>query len=431
MRTLELRSELTSRQFADAILAQKRYTFIDFVNVFILSVFGMDGVWGIAPAQLTEFAQRYSIVLFWICSLGAFISVRGRVPWHLLTCRFAFVFLCWNILSVAWSSQPLSTTYSPALSAICVFCYYCYIMDRFTLSEFKTLLFQMYTALFILSFVQIARGHGREILSEGASADNIGAWKGVFRQKNDLGVNCGVAFGLCLGYLPKNLLEHIWRAFLMGLALVLAYKSGSRSGWAAIAVIIFLAFIVKQLRRLQPTSRLPALIAVFVFVIAVIALVYFNLDAILALMGRDRTLTGRASIWDWALMAAKRHPLIGYGIYGYWSTPLSWEVVVRAGWNVTSSHNSFLDVIITYGLIGLALYLPIPLSAIIFTFRAILNYSLETYEMYIYMIVVIIFMSFGSTFLTYTPGIAFVLVLYAVSNLEKVERSGFMTLDNP
>ena len=58
-----------------------------------------------------------------------------------------------------------------------------------------------------------------------------------------------------------------------------------------------------------------------------------------------------------------------------------------------------------------------------------MSYSLEVFEMFIYMLVATLVMSLAGGFLTYAPGIGYVLALYTISNLEKVERSGFMSLD--
>jgi O-antigen ligase len=421
----------TSAGRLDAILAKKAPTLSGAMNLFFLCLLSMNGLWNVVPGTYLQLTSHISVGIFWFCMVIAFFRIHGRIPWHLWTCRFAFIFLCWILLSMTWSIQPLSTTYSPAVSSICIFFYYCYVMDQFSPAEFKTMLFRMFTLMFAFSILMVIflPGHGKEILLIGTNPDNVGAWKGAFRQKNELGLNCAVAFGLCLGYSPKGHLERFWRAGLMVVTLFLSYKSQSRESWVAIALVIFLAAIIKPLRRYNQRSRLPTLVAVFFVVVIVAALVYLNLDAVLSLLGRDRTLTGRSGLWEWSLMDARRHPWIGYGLYGFWQTGLAYDVVVRAGWQVTSSHNSYLDVVISYGLIGLALYLPVPLMAVIFSFRAIMSYSLETFEMFIYMLAAVMVMSVAAAYLTYVVGIAYLLVLYTVSNLEKVERSGFMRLD--
>ena len=416
----------------DALLDQKRPTLVAAANIFLLCLLGMNGIWAIVPGTYLETASHISIAVFWACSLAAFLRIRGRVPWSLWTCRFAFIFLCWILLSISWSTQPLSTTYSPAISSICVFFYYCYIMDRFTPSEFKTLLFQMFTVMFIICVLMIIFMPYRGLENAavlGTNPDNAGDWKGVYRQKNELGLNCGIAFGLCIGYAPKNALERIWRDALTVLTVVLSYGSRSRESWIAIALVIFLSALIKPFRRFDPRSRFPAFVVVFFVLVVSVTLISLNLDVALHLIGRDRTFTGRSSIWEWSMMAAQRRPWFGYGIYGFWKTPLANDVIVRAGWQVTSSHNSYLDVVISYGIIGLLLYLPIPLFAVIYIFRAVMSYSLEIFEMFIYMLVAIIVISFAGGFLTYAIGIGYVLAIYTISNLEKVERSGFMRLD--
>jgi len=44
-------SNLTSREFADALPAKEQYTPSNAIGLFVISMFGMDKVWGIAPGH--------------------------------------------------------------------------------------------------------------------------------------------------------------------------------------------------------------------------------------------------------------------------------------------------------------------------------------------------------------------------------------------
>jgi len=101
---------------------------------------------------------------------------------------------------------------------------------------------------------------------------------------------------------------------------------------------------------------------------------------------------------------------------------------VRAGWDVTSAHNNYLDLLLCYGIVGFIVYMPIILASLLYMLRALLNYDLRNLQVLIYVMVVILVISFSQSIALMTPGIGFVLLIYGVSRLEQVERSGFMRL---
>jgi exopolysaccharide production protein ExoQ len=415
------------RRLTDELLTAP-LTVAEGICILTLCLFAMNGRFGLVPGRFLDAASHISIFAFWAVSIGAFLMNRGRIHWELWTCRLTALFLGWMLLSLTWGASPITTTYSPALSSLCVFLYYNYILDRFPPIEFRRLLMWTYSFLFIVSVFLIifVPWSGKETLLSDGNPDNVGAWIGVFRQKNELGLNCAIAYALCIGQAPRTSTERVWRALLLILTLGLAVGSSSREAWVAIIVVTLLSVLVKFVKRLAPASRVPFCLISIITLVLGTYLVYDNLDYILGLFGRTRNLTGRADLWEWSMLIAAKRPWLGYGMYGVWHTPRAWPVIARAGWQVTSSHNTYLDTVIDYGIIGLVLYLPIPVSAVLYAFRAIVSYSLEQFEIYIYFLTVVIVMSFAGGFMTLAPGISFVLVIYTVSNLEQVERSGFM-----
>ncbi len=405
-------------------------SFEEWVNVGIISLFAMNGTVGFVPFGSQAVVTRLGVVLYWLCCILAFLSNRGRIHWELWTCRFAAIFLFWIVLSLSWGTSPLSTTYSPVLSSVCLFLYFNYILDRFTVSDFTRLLIWSLTILFVLSFlfILLVPAQGKETMGEGTALDIVGAWKGVFRQKNHLGLDSALAIAIFLGIKPKTDIDRFWRWGLLFLALILAYGSQSREAWVCIIIIVLFSFVLKFIKKLQPSSRSPLLLGTTVLLSMSAYLAYANLDGVLGIFGRDRTFTGRSGIWGASILLILKRPWLGYGTYGVWNTNEAFDAIVRIGFQATSAHNAYLDTILSYGLIGLILFLPIPISSFLFTFRAILSYTLDEFEIYIYMIIVILVISFAMSVMNYTPGITLILLLYAVANLEKVERSGLMSL---
>ena len=395
-------------------------------NLPTLLLFVTNGFIGFVPFWAQIHALKAAVVYFWLSTFLFFLANRTKIQWNLWTCRFAFLYLVVVVSSVAWTRAPLTTVYSPVISAVGIFLYYNYISARFRPAEFLRMLVWVYTFLLFISIPMVyllPRSYGWDILN------NSDTWRGAWGQKNQLGFACACALGLCFGWKPRSNFERVWKWCLVAVSLVCLVRSGSRESWISAAVLFLLAPIIFVLRHLNQRSRIPFLLISGMIVGTTAALVYFNLDAILYLMGRDRTLTGRSGIWEGVFLMIKRHPWLGYGAYGVWGTSQAMDVYVREGQLITSSHNTYLETILDYGIIGLLCYLPIPIMAFRRTLRALVSYDISTLQVYIYLNIVMFITSFVGTILTYSPGISLLLMFYAVSELEKVERSGFMTLE--
>jgi O-antigen ligase len=309
-----------------------------------------------------------------------------------------------------------------------MFCYYNYLLDRYTLNDLTRLMVWAYGLLLTLSvFVSLAVP---SIGIDDGSSDpnNRGAWQGVFIQKNQLGGGAAIGMAVALGLRPKNSVDRLWRYLLIVTALICAKGSQSRECWIAIAIeFAFLGFM-RILRRLHPKSRLPAVVVGMLGYATVGILTYIYADDILKFLGRTRSASGRTGIWDGCILLIQRHPWLGYGTYGVWNTPRAWDVVARVGWLVSSSHNNYLEILLSYGIVGLLLYLPIIFSSFLYIFRALLNYDLRGLEVPIYVVIAILVLSMAVPLIMYSPSVGLVLLLYVVSRLEQVERSGFMTI---
>lgn len=73
-------------------------------------------------------------------------------------------------------------------------------------------------------------------------------------------------------------------------------------------------------------------------------------------VGRDADFSGRADIWDISWNWFARRPLIGQGYLGSWGDEqFQREMVAARGEVLSSAHNSFMEVLLGGGLVGIAL----------------------------------------------------------------------------
>jgi O-antigen ligase len=90
-----------------------------------------------------------------------------------------------------------------------------------------------------------------------------------------------------------------------------------------------------------------------------LVLIYLTAPGLLlGVLGKDETLTGRTDIWVELLRAIEQKPALGYGYLAFWgldSEPRYW--LERAvDWNAPSGHNGWLDLAISLGVVGIAIY---------------------------------------------------------------------------
>ncbi|KSB88501.1 hypothetical protein AS593_15490 [Caulobacter vibrioides] len=80
--------------------------------------------------------------------------------------------------------------------------------------------------------------------------------------------------------------------------------------------------------------------------------------------GKDATLSGRSGIWEQLLPLVYDRPLLGYG-FAVFRQPESFDQFVRASWNVSSTHNTYLELCLNIGVPGTCLLLIIILSRLL------------------------------------------------------------------
>jgi exopolysaccharide production protein ExoQ len=382
----------------------------------------------LVPPRFAQVIGDISTVAFWMGAAIAILRNRAHVHWELWTCRFGFIFMMYTLASSSWGTAPFLATLYPSITAVCTFLYFNYLLDRFSLNDFIRMMIWALGILVTLSVVVSVAFPSIGIASASGEPGNFGAWQGVFPQKNQLGIVTALGVAVALGFQPKSMLDRMWRFLLLFAAIICAYFSQSREAWAAIALELIFLLFMRILNTFKRSSRLPIIVAGMTSFLALAFVTYLNLDSVLHSLGRSRTLTGRLNIWTDSFLLIAKRPWLGYGPYGVWGTPFAWDVVVREGWNVTSSHNNYIEILLYFGIIGLCLFLPLLGSAGLYIFRAFLSYDLRRLEVLVYIMIGLLTTSVAAPVFLYYPAIGMILLMYCVSRLEQVEKSGFMKL---
>ena len=75
------------------------------------------------------------------------------------------------------------------------------------------------------------------------------------------------------------------------------------------------------------------------------------------LVGRDESLSGRDELWQIVWQQVKNEPLVGHGFGAFWTEGKGRELVQT--WNPRQSHNTYLDVLLDLGTVGLLIVLAV------------------------------------------------------------------------
>jgi len=348
---------------------------------------------GNSPASEFLWSLMYLVAAMRLYAMRAVaVPMLARSGW-------LWAFLGLMFVSVLWSVDPM-TTFKNSIELIGTTLVGFYIVTRFTLPQFITILALTFSAIAIMSlgFIFGAPGHGR--MDWGT-----GAWEGIYQDKNNLGAAASLAIisQVILCAISQGRSRAI--AFV-GLALFGAILVGSNSATAfadcAVVLAAVLAGFACRSSKFGVTARLLTIIVVAV---AVIAVGFFGLtpESAYGVLGRAPNLTGRTDFWPYLQQAVADRPLIGYGYNAFFRSAvgagyLSDYIVQAGGWTPYHAHNSFLQISLDAGYIGLASFLILLLCAF---WRGVTYFAREQSRVAAWPVAITLYLFLGSFTETY------------------------------
>lgn len=278
--------------------------------------------------------------------------------------RFSWLILLLSVASIAWSSEPkLTTTRSIALLGTTLFGMY--FATRYSLKEQLQLMTWMLGVAIVLSLL-FAVGLPKYGLM---GNKHSGALRGIYTHKNVLGkmiVLGGVTFVIS-ALANQKYRSIIWSIF--GLCLVCLLMTRSSSSMINFTNLLIIFLTLRSFR--SPIIAIPSILSGISFIsISLYLFIQSNLANLLALIGKDATLTGRGDLWPLVWDKIWERPWLGYGFSGFWQglNGESASVWYASGWTPPNSHNGFLDIWLDLGLLGVMIFV---ISFVILLFKSL------------------------------------------------------------
>jgi O-antigen ligase len=254
--------------------------------------------------------------------------------------------------SAIWSIDP-ELSFRRGIALLATTMMGVYLAARFDWLSALRLLGAVWFFLMAASFIAglVVPGFAR------MSEVHVGAWMGGWSEKNALGGHAARASFLLAFLAWRDPAYRRW--WIGGALLALALVIFSRSATALLGAGVGLGILFGAWWMLKGKHWSLVLVWSGITVLGLIVLAYITMpDALLGLLGKDETLTGRTDIWASLGEAIEKRPVLGYGYLAFWgldSEPRYW--LERAiDWNAPSGHNGWLDLAISLGVVGVAIY---------------------------------------------------------------------------
>jgi exopolysaccharide production protein ExoQ len=285
--------------------------------------------------------------------------INGKSAWLFL------IFACWSLTSVLWA-EDLQLT-SQRLVGFAILCIAAAaIAHRLSIREI-ILWTVLSTALFLLLGIvaEVFLGTFQPFASGYRFAGTLGP--------NDQGVECGML--LLSGAVASDLEERYKPLFwgCAGTGLMFLVLTGSRTALAT----SLLALLLYEVTVRATKTKIVAGLSTCILSCCLVSLAGFGLLPNLknaALLGRDDpdsvdSFSGRTAIWQDLETYIEQRPMLGAGYGGFWTPDHIETISALEQHGVPNGHSTYIDYVLTLGVVGLVAYSGLLLTGIWEAFR--------------------------------------------------------------
>lgn len=325
--------------------------FVVLTGAFTLQIAGADP--GL-PRQFSDGSTLSQIITATIYLVSLMLFARTSQPFVTVVRAWpVFLLPTMAFLSALWAPDAeLTIRRSFALLGTILFALA--LGSSYTLKDTIRLTLRALVVVMLLSIMWATAfpESGVHQASDALEPIHAGRWRGVFSHKNSLGSVAGFTLGMLALYGRLVTKSLFLRAAAIGAAAICLTFAGSGTGFVTALNLILIGILVQLVIRAPLDLRL----AVLLLFTAIVTLFFSFADSAVTLaleaLGKSPDLTGRTLYWSYVLSFMGQHWLLGYG---YFSGFLSIGATIASitSLDLGSTHNGYLDTIVSFGLVGL------------------------------------------------------------------------------
>jgi O-antigen ligase len=303
-----------------------------------------------------------------ICLLVTFLLITARlkrVASIVIREQLLWILMGMALASAFWSDEPM-VTLEKVMPVLRVTVFGVYFATRYTISEQLRLLAGTFgiAVVLCLLFGFVLKSYGVVGAGYVANMEDLvhsGAWRGIYIHKTVLGSMMSIS-ALVFLFCALDNRRYNWVMWTgVGLSIYILLRSTTKAALLVLLLVLVLLPLYRTLRW-NYTVLLPFLITILLVGGSVAIIFVSNADTVLSAFGKDVTLTGRTDFWPLLLNKSWQRPWLGYGYLTFWyggweGQPADIWRQLKWGFEPPHAHNGFLEVLMSFGLVGLALFL--------------------------------------------------------------------------
>ena len=212
-----------------------------------------------------------------------------------------------------------------------------------------------------IGYLALQPGYGVHQVSDGVQSVHAGDWRGVFGHRTVLAQLSALSLAFAV-HGGRAAFRRPWvRAGVMITSGLCLWKAHSGGGLISAGMLLALPPCLALGRRAMARMGWPFCLLLGGAVLTAIALALPLIEAaLLSIVGKEPTLTGRRPLWALILPAARERLILGYGYSTGFRDVVARLVSDHSGFGyVPNAQNGYLDVVLNLGLVGLAVTLAI------------------------------------------------------------------------
>jgi exopolysaccharide production protein ExoQ len=256
-------------------------------------------------------------------------------------------------LITAWWAADFNASFNRSARMLIIVFFACYLVHRFDVQSLLRLLTRAFGITIVCSLLAVV------VMPDYAYSNLNGyrdAWRGAFIHKNSLGATMSIGALVALYSLRFRINSRLVALGVLAGCLFLLLMSRSATALVAAAATVPVLYVLENVNRARSMNMKLAGVIFGAIVLGMCTAGAYFADDLAILLGRDPTLTGRRQVWDVTSHIIGDRALFGWG-HAFWGieSPMRAAVWNHLGWAAPHAHNTWLDVWLQLGGVGLSL----------------------------------------------------------------------------